>query len=311
MMIRRSAKANSRNLRAHPEAISGFALVELLVVVALITVLVGIIVPVTVQSRNRARSAACVSNLRQLGFALLAYGQDWNDRLPSLSSKPFAGSLSSDQYPGGSSATELSFVISRYAKSRGIYRCGNDIGAPEYGYRSSEGSVFSHTGSSYLPWSAARTGTYGVALNGTRASSLAPVSGYCLLRDYGSDWHGYRTRNGIDVEATTVANAAYADGHVAAVPVLSIQVSDRGYACYASERTDTIFISGGSGEVQAELSGRHRIDAGEGLRLCLSGTVSSGGVSNNVDHVFSFGAETKMDAALRQVVAWIDGLAAR
>jgi len=310
-MVGRTGQSNRRS----QDRRSGFGLVELLVVVALITVLVGIILPVTVQSRNRARSAACVSNLRQISGALMAYNQDWDDKLPSLNGTPFAGSSSSSQYPDGSSATELALVLSGYVKSHGIYRCGNDIGAAEYGFASSDGSVFSHTGSSYLPWSSARTGLYGVALNGVRPSSLTMASGYCLVRDYGSDWHGYRIRSGLDVESTTVANAAFADSHTAAVRMLCIRISDREYACCASERTDAVFISGGSGDVQAELSGRRRIETAtsgqQRLLLSLSGTISGGGVTNRVDHMFTFGSETKMDAALRQVVAWIDGFAAR
>lgn len=293
----------------------GFTIVELLVTVAIITILIGIIVPVTVQSRNRARSTACVSNLRQLGNALLAYGQDWNDRLPQLTCTPFEGSYSTDQYPYGSSATELSSIISRYVKNRKVYRCGNDTGASEYGYVSSEGSVFSHTGSSYLSWSAARTGMYGITLNGARASSLESASNNCLLRDYGSDWHGYRTRSGLDIVATTVANAVFVDGHAASIPVISVLVSDRRYACLASDKTNTVFISGGSGDVQAELSGCRKMDIGSDgqrrLQLYLSGIVSGGGVSNKVDRIFSFSAETDMNAAFEQVVAWVDSFAAR
>jgi len=314
-MTKYKTRADGLGFTGTPMKCTGFTLVELLVVIAVVTILVAVVVPVTIQSRNRARNVACLSNLRQLGGALLTYSQDWDDRLPSLSATSFTGSFPSDQWPDGSSATQLRSAISKYVGNSGIYKCGNDLGAPEYGFDSSEGSTFSRAGSSYLPWSAARTGLYGVALNGTRVSSHTPASGYCLLRDYGSDWHGYRTRTGLDVEVTTVANAAYADGHAAAVPILSVAISDRRYACYASHRADTVSISGGAGDVQAELSGSRRIDTEasgqQRLQLCLSGTVGGGGVSYNVDRVFSFGTGTKLDAAFKQVVAWADGLVVR
>jgi len=294
---------------------SAFTLVELLVVIAMITVLVGVIAPVTIQSRNKARAAACLSNLRQLSDALLAYSEDWNDRLPSLSSSQFAGGYPTAQWPEGSCATQLRSAISKYVKSSNIYRCGNDFGSPEYGFDCSKGSVFSRTGSSYLPWSAAQTGLYGIRLNGERISSYTSTSGICILRDYGSDWHGYRKRAGLNIEVTTVANAAYADGHAAPMPIFSVNVSDRGYACYALSRTDTVFISGGSGDVQVELSGRQRTNktaSGQPcMQLCVSGTAGSANSHKNIDRVFTFSSGTKINAAFRQIAAWADSQAAR
>lgn len=293
----------------------GFTLVELLVVLAVIAILVAVLVPVTVQSRNRARSVACLSNLRQLSGALHAYGQDWNDRLPSLTSTPFVASNPTAQYADGSSATEFRFTLSQYVKSGDVYRCGNDLGSPEYGYASSDGSVFSRTGSSYLPWSAARAGRYGVAINGARASTLSPLSGHVLLRDYGSDWHGYRTRSGLEVEALMMANAAFADGHTSPVRVYTVSISNRSYACWASSadgNSGSVFISGGSGDVRAELSGKRSAGTGAAgqaeMKLSVSGTVSGGDAVYNVDRVFTFGAGTGLDATFRQVVAWADGL---
>lgn len=297
---------------------SGFTLAELLVVIALVTILVAVLVPVTVQSRNRARSVACVSNLRQLGEAIAAYTQDWEDRLPALSATAFAGSAPSGQWPEGSSATQLRTALAKYARSEGVHRCGNDYGAPEYGYGVPEGSVFSRAGSSYLPWSTARSGAYGIAVNGARVGGLVPLSKHVLLRDYGSDWHGYRTRSGLEVEAQTVANAAYADGHSASVPVFSVAVGGRTYACWAaaSDSSDgAVFLAGGAGDVRAELSGRRTRAAGAlgqpETRFSISGTVEGGGTVHNVDRVFVFGADVQMDAAFRQITAWADDLAAR
>lgn len=289
----------------------GFTLVELLVVVTLVAILVAVLVPVTVQSRNRARSIACLSNLRQLGGAIMAYGQDWQDRLPTLSATPFAGSAACDEWPEGSSATQLREAISRYVKNSGVYRCPNDLGSPEYGY--AERSVSSRAGSSYLPWSSARSGRYGVAINGARTSGLSRSSGHVLVRDYGGDWHGYRTRSGLDVEVLTVANAAYADGHSAALPVFTVAAGDRSYCCWTSGESGTsgsVFVSGGSGDVRAELSGRLSAGPAE-TRLSLSGTVSGSEPTQNVDRVFVFGSSTTLDSAFRQVVVWADGLAAR
>src|SRR5512133_1529286 len=62
-----------------------FTLIELLVVIAIIAILAAILFPVFAQAREQARSAACLSNLKQLGTAITMYRSDWDSR------GPFAG----------------------------------------------------------------------------------------------------------------------------------------------------------------------------------------------------------------------------
>jgi len=60
----------------------GFTLIELLVVIAIIAILAAILFPVFTQARERARSTACLSNMKQVGLALTQYTQDNDERLP-------------------------------------------------------------------------------------------------------------------------------------------------------------------------------------------------------------------------------------
>lgn len=56
----------------------GFTLVELLVVIAIIAILAAMIMPVFLEAKDAARMKRCVSNLRQLGQAVMAYMDDNN-----------------------------------------------------------------------------------------------------------------------------------------------------------------------------------------------------------------------------------------
>ncbi len=60
-----------------------FTLIELLVVIAIIAILAGILFPVFAKARERAFTADCTSNIRQLGMAFQMYLNDWNNRFPS------------------------------------------------------------------------------------------------------------------------------------------------------------------------------------------------------------------------------------
>ena len=64
---------------------AAFTLIELLIVIAIITILAAILFPVFARARENARRSACQSNLKQLGLGIAQYTQDYDERYPSVS----------------------------------------------------------------------------------------------------------------------------------------------------------------------------------------------------------------------------------
>ncbi|MCX5642876.1 MAG: DUF1559 domain-containing protein [Candidatus Omnitrophica bacterium] len=62
----------------------GFTLVEILAVVAIITILAALLLPALGKAREKARQSVCANNLKQQWAAYLMYAQDYNEYLPAI-----------------------------------------------------------------------------------------------------------------------------------------------------------------------------------------------------------------------------------
>lgn len=69
---------------------SGFTLIEVLVVVAIIALLISILFPALRLAREQSRATVCLSNLKQQGVALSTYSADYARRLPWAGSFRFS-----------------------------------------------------------------------------------------------------------------------------------------------------------------------------------------------------------------------------
>lgn len=101
-------------------SLQGFTLIELLVVIAIIAILAAVLFPVFTASREKAKAASCLSNLKQIALAHDMYMDDYDDYIVPLGiqipTPPGA------MFPGGD--TWWPDTLNRYlAKSKKLVRC--------------------------------------------------------------------------------------------------------------------------------------------------------------------------------------------
>lgn len=94
----------------------GFTLIELLVVIAIIAILAAILFPVFAKAREKARQIACISNLKQIGLAVMQYNQDYDELFPKR-----------NMFPNGPTWRQ---IVQPYIKSSGVLICPSNSADP-------------------------------------------------------------------------------------------------------------------------------------------------------------------------------------
>jgi prepilin-type N-terminal cleavage/methylation domain-containing protein/prepilin-type processing-associated H-X9-DG protein len=134
--------------RADGAGRSGFTLVELLVVVAIISILAGMLSPALAKAKGKAHRIVCLNQLKQLSLCWLMYTHDNNGRLPETYSFDATGGINSnvwvrgsmDDSPtfgpveaGKSDSTNVQAIAAGklypFNSSAAIYRCPSDRSA--------------------------------------------------------------------------------------------------------------------------------------------------------------------------------------
>jgi prepilin-type N-terminal cleavage/methylation domain-containing protein/prepilin-type processing-associated H-X9-DG protein len=95
----------------------GFTLIELLVVIAIIAILAAILFPVLARAREKARTASCQNNLKNIATAFKMYTNDWDEKFPAPNGAPH-----DNQYKRG---TEIPWIVQLdpYIKNWQIFKC--------------------------------------------------------------------------------------------------------------------------------------------------------------------------------------------
>lgn len=95
---------------------SGFTLIELMIVIAIIAILAAILVPNFIRARGQGMFTACQSNLKNVGTALEMYSTDSSGRYPTaltqlspnyLKTIPTCPSSGTATYTGGYTAASV------------------------------------------------------------------------------------------------------------------------------------------------------------------------------------------------------------
>jgi prepilin-type N-terminal cleavage/methylation domain-containing protein/prepilin-type processing-associated H-X9-DG protein len=211
-----SRKALEASTKRKPK---GFTLIELLVVIAIISILAAILFPVFARARENARRANCLSNLKQLGLAIMQYTQDYDEKLPGI--------RKGANTPG----TYVTWVtlIQPYAKSIQVYTCPDGVPFydpyyPSYGFNYNLG-----LDATCVSLAAIQTPSETLLTADSWAHLAAPndqLGSYNIyppsipIADGSPNWWLKKQGSGVAYHGTLIqqhfdgANVAYVDGHV-------------------------------------------------------------------------------------------------
>jgi len=174
---------------------TGFTLIELLVVIAIIAILAAILFPVFAQARDKARSASCLSNLKQIGLAVMMYNQDYDEVYPanytyrswSAGSNPLGGNAGA-----GIGLFWWQDLVAPYVKNDGVWLCAS--AAPHLAYTYGRPVGF--------PYPLVKDYTASVACDGR---TPAPWSSNIACGVFVNGDSGTRTLANVEAPADTIA----------------------------------------------------------------------------------------------------------
>lgn len=215
----------------------GFTLIELLVVIAIIMILAAILFPVFARAKQQAQKTACINNLKQIGYAIQQYMNDWDNRFPLVSGAGpeidnlFFSSSYNWRAPGTDDWRWFQNLVVPYARNQKIFMCSsaqntvweidgsNEIEVNKNNWRGAEpGGLPPPEGydppTSYWYNCFPVTGEY---MGGLSEESCSRVSEAPMLFDMPAGFDG----GGQEAQIAHIdaINVAYVDTHVKAFPL--------------------------------------------------------------------------------------------
>jgi prepilin-type N-terminal cleavage/methylation domain-containing protein/prepilin-type processing-associated H-X9-DG protein len=205
---------------------SGFTLVELLVVIGIIALLISILLPSLSRAREQGKQVKCLSNLRQLGMALVTYTNENKGRYPFHAD--IGGMYPEDWIFWQASRDLKESALYRHVGSSDpeVFRCPSDdpLNRPRvltepYRYTYTLNYLFASNGPRKPMFATVRNPTAKIVLVEEDEASLddgnwhpqlvgSSVENFLAIR------HDRRpTQNGVGFDDESRGNVAFADGH--------------------------------------------------------------------------------------------------
>ena len=190
---------------------SGFTLLELMIVIAIVAVLAGLIMPVTQNVITRARDQQCANNLRQIGVAANAAANDNDNRYPIIEIDP-TGQPVSDAF--NVDAKDMVAALTPYGLTPSVFQCPADIRGPNNYVNAAPPS------SSYM-WSpySEDNPTASPTIYRRRGGSMTNSAGQQIVilpsrLQLASDWAAVHMAYDQNLGAGMMIYTVYGDGHV-------------------------------------------------------------------------------------------------
>jgi prepilin-type N-terminal cleavage/methylation domain-containing protein/prepilin-type processing-associated H-X9-DG protein len=164
--------------------VRGFTLLELIVVIAIVTIVAALVIPAWQRSQANGHAAACMNNLRQIGAGLTKYLGEHDQTFPSLA---LARENKEQQVP------TLDTVLLPYIGNSAVFACPADTKR-----------LAEITGTSYL-WNYKLNGQKlaAVRVSFVKHDTIEEQSRIMVIGDK-EGWHPYLKNK---------LNVLYADGH--------------------------------------------------------------------------------------------------
>jgi len=193
----------------------GFGPVDLLVVLAILSLGAALVLPVVRKAQTKSSLAQCTANLQQIGRAVLAYAEDHKGAMPSLENAPAPGSwwYYKDQVKGYLAA----------GGSDRVFACPADRGYDEGAVRVVPfGSNVKYNRTSYVFYSVNLHGIANIA--DWPLPSINDPAQTLLAMDWTAhaplSWHNSRTgQRNTPFYNNAESVVAFVDGHVKFIPI--------------------------------------------------------------------------------------------
>ena len=203
-------------------SLKSFTLIELLVVIAIIAILAALLLPVLSLAKEKGRTVACLSKLRQFNLCFNNYSQDYNvERIPFRMAA----------WPNSVRSWVQSLAILKYMPTTGSFlACPSETAEPEPWAQSFK---YSHYGiNDYFAWEFGMI-PENVDKWGPRQQFPFPSRTAFLLDTYNGVWaeggygHSYTGNVSFRHGKKRQINILFLDGHCATMPQTEVPTAIR------------------------------------------------------------------------------------